>query len=916
MCEARQVPVLERPRHAGCRSGLRSALLLLSLAASLTVPFANRGTIRDLRFEFSPSPPPYVSETALAGVSNLSPGAVYDPAAGENAIRNLYALRVFKQVEIYTETRPDGLSVTLRLYPHPLVGEIRWDGVTFFKTRSLARAVGVVPGMVLTHEARSSFLSRLRQEYAKKGFPDVRARCEWVESPRGGALTFSVSEGKRRVVRRAEAERVGGDLLPDIALFLDRLKLKPFDQAKVDRLARVVESEYHRRGWPAATVETINMPGEADDSTTPVFLVESGPKTEVSVTGCTLSQKTLRQKLALYRLADVSEFAEEQSREDIRALLESLGLMVDGVTSTRRVREDRTLEIRFAAVTLGKRPRTKLSLAGNKAFSKREILSGTKLQEGGALAGIDAGVAAEKILQFYRDRGYKDARCDVVEVASPTARLLTATVADGPPSVLGRVSMAFPEGGVPPGLDGSLSAWGGRAFTVEAAAGLRANVTNSFGSIGRQVERIHLDESAGETGRVDVSIRVEAAPPLRLDRVVTVGKLRTRPEKLRRMVSVQEGSFLDQASVYRMESGLYSSGVFEHVETFTPPVAGRPGHRNLVVNLRESPRYTLGYGVGYQEFEGVRGMLDISDSNFLGRGQVMGILFRGSRKKALAQWSFHDDTLLFDRLPLDLSAYIEYQDRVSFASRKMSFAAQTSRPVFRNSTMFFQLGFENIRNTDINDQPGPVPTRDELPITLPFMSSTLVHDTRDSPTDPEKGALTTASATLAPRLFGAKTGFLKVFMQEQFYRTVADGVVFAGSIRLGSIFTLAGSDPTPISERFFAGGSSTLRGYSVDKAGPLDPDTHAPVGGDALVIANAEIRFPVRSNLTGALFYDTGNVFAEISAVRWPDFTHTVGAGLRFKTPIGPVRLDVGYSLKPVPYDRRYQVFVTIGNPF
>jgi outer membrane protein assembly factor BamA len=172
---------------------------------------------------------------------------------------------------------------------------------------------------------------------------------------------------------------------------------------------------------------------------------------------------------------------------------------------------------------------------------------------------------------------------------------------------------------------------------------------------------------------------------------------------------------------------------------------------------------------------------------------------------------------------------------------------------------------------------------------------------------------------------------------------VVPKVVLATSLRVGAILPFANNlpasvdNPVPISERFFSGGATTLRGLSQDLAGPLlrDPTTGeiilvdeqgrpdpqgrpVPLGGNALVIANAELRFPLIWFFSGAAFYDTGNVFRSFTDLSQAGFSNAIGVGLRANTPVGPVRFDVGYN--PNPPDqigfKHWNFHFTLGHPF
>jgi outer membrane protein assembly factor BamA len=215
-------------------------------------------------------------------------------------------------------------------------------------------------------------------------------------------------------------------------------------------------------------------------------------------------------------------------------------------------------------------------------------------------------------------------------------------------------------------------------------------------------------------------------------------------------------------------------------------------------------------------------------------------------------------------------------------------------------------------------------------VRLSYVSSTLIEDTRDKPLDAHHGVYSTVDFRIAPSAFGSSADFTRLFSQYAFYKPV-HGMVFANSIRLGLAAPYAGSD-VPTSERFFAGGGTTLRGFPIDEAGPVRnipfcqagqtsncPVIPIPVGGNQLFIFNSELRYPIpiMSNLGGVVFYDGGNVYRRIN---FPEFinnyTNTVGIGLRYETPIGPIRFDIGHNLNPVRGIGATQFFITLGQAF
>ncbi|HTS09400.1 MAG TPA: BamA/TamA family outer membrane protein, partial [Candidatus Eisenbacteria bacterium] len=216
-------------------------------------------------------------------------------------------------------------------------------------------------------------------------------------------------------------------------------------------------------------------------------------------------------------------------------------------------------------------------------------------------------------------------------------------------------------------------------------------------------------------------------------------------------------------------------------------------------------------------------------------------------------------------------------------------------------------------------------------VRLSTFSGTLIHDTRDKPLDAHHGMYGTIDLGITPTALGSSADFARLFGQYAFYKPV-HSVVLANSIRVGLAAPFANSF-VPTSQLFFTGGGTSLRGFPIDAAGPqrLVPfcdvlqgesgcvNITVPVGGKQLFILNSEVRFPlgITKALGGVLFYDGGNVYSAINLHQFVnDYTNTVGLGLRYATPIGPVRFDVGRNLSPVPGLNPWQYFITIGQAF
>ena len=256
---------------------------------------------------------------------------------------------------------------------------------------------------------------------------------------------------------------------------------------------------------------------------------------------------------------------------------------------------------------------------------------------------------------------------------------------------------------------------------------------------------------------------------------------------------------------------------------------------------------------------------------------------------------------------------------------------QLERLINRKNNTRFQIRYDFNKTVLSNLLVPALVLPQDRNIHLSTVSGTLLRDTRDKPLDAHHGNFSLLTLGITPTSLGSSASFARLLSQYAFYKPL-HSVVFANSVRLGLVKSFNGSF-VPTSELFFSGGGTTLRGFPIDQAGPqqLVPfcnvltgqtgcvNVTVPVGGRALFILNSELRFPlgIMKALGGVVFYDGGNVYSAINPNNLVNnYSNTIGIGLRYTTPIGPIRIDVGRNLNPVPGINPTQYYITLGQAF
>jgi outer membrane protein assembly factor BamA len=290
----------------------------------------------------------------------------------------------------------------------------------------------------------------------------------------------------------------------------------------------------------------------------------------------------------------------------------------------------------------------------------------------------------------------------------------------------------------------------------------------------------------------------------------------------------------------------------------------------------------------------------------------------------------------------------------------LEFATQLEEKVGKAITLLYGFSYRRVLATDF--PPNFDKTTIDLnsqPVRVGMPSIAVLRDRRDDPIDATKGNYILGNFGVASGIFGSEANFGRVFLQNSTYYTIKKRFVFARSTRFGFETPYNNTIDIPLPERFFEGGGNSHRGFSINQAGPRDPASGTPLGGNADFINNIELRLPpvmlplVQQNLSFVVFHDMGNVFASTSDLfhnlaQWHqrngaackrdltvdcDFNfiaHAVGTGVRYKTPIGPIRVDLGYNLNPAVFQirqpltgtpksdtlRHFNIFFSIGQTF
>lgn len=451
--------------------------------------------------------------------------------------------------------------------------------------------------------------------------------------------------------------------------------------------------------------------------------------------------------------------------------------------------------------------------------------------------------------------------------------------------------------------------------------------------------------------------------------VTVTGQTITREASIRRFFHFQPGEVLTPRMLRDTVRDLYETAAFREVNIRTEPIpAADEVARQVNVRVTEAQPLQLFYGLGYSTDTGPRGTVQLTHTNLFGRVFSGSLRLLASRVDQLAQVSLTDLRPGGAKWPTTVSAFYNRDADVrpfvrrrlvdgeeqpstpgqSFGINRFTAFIQTQRKLSDLTAIRFRYSFENSKLFNLENIPDIEVTRNERAIRLGALSAGYTRETRDNALWPTRGHLFSADYSFAARALGGNESYNKLFAGYQRYDTPpwlgGTTVALSGRVGLAKLFAVTDRDGDgvisepervlPINERFFAGGATTLRGFRFEEAGPqavLEPrnpnelPTLVPVGGNALMIFNLELHYPLTRRWYVVPFYDWGNVFRRVGDINFAGMTNSVGLGLRFNTPIGPIGVDYGFLIDPPFYvtasggvirQRRGAFHVRIGQPF
>lgn len=434
-----------------------------------------------------------------------------------------------------------------------------------------------------------------------------------------------------------------------------------------------------------------------------------------------------------------------------------------------------------------------------------------------------------------------------------------------------------------------------------------------------------------ETLEINVTFEIEQGVQVRVDRIRISGNTKTRDKVIRRELKLVEGDLYSASKMKESRRRVNNLGFFEEVN-ITTARGNAPDRMDLDVEVAERATGTFSLGFGYSSVDGLVGQGSISQENFLGRALKLNLAGSFGGSSTTYQVGLLDPYFLDKNLSLGFDLYNTEREWTDFTKKTQGGDVKLGLPVGTDTRAFFIYRYEEKEILDVDPQASNIIREQAGTSTLSSIFASLTRDTTDYRLDPSRGSVTEGSVELAG--LGGTEKFAKYILDYRHFVPFKWSTVFSLHGQVGYVHEIGGED-IPIDERFFLGGINSLRGFNSREVGPKeprledvpDPDNNQMVqvpsgdfdylGGTKSAYFNAELIFPLLKDagMKGVLFFDTGNAWGEEEQY-FEEMRYSAGAGIRWFSPMGPLRLEWGYNLDPVDSEPQSRFEFSIGRFF
>lgn len=894
------------------------------------------------------------SKSRISRLSAIKQDAPLTNDRISKTLQKLYLDGRIKDVKIWAERIEGGLKVKIEIIPIETVRELIFWGNFKFNANELRDIVDVARGDEFSPELLDVIETRIKEAYEQYGFfeVEIKTKVEDVAQKNEVDVQIFITEGPR--YKMGELHIRGKSKISDekITKKLNWSKGGKFNQTKLESKLKKLASYYRNQGYVEATISKPRFVINRDAKQIHAHIrIDSGKKVEIEFSkGFTPWQRrqSLPKELGLKKARRINRWVAQDMKVQIETYFQSKGFY--DVAVEQYYNEDENQKFASFAMILGEKYKiSEVKFDGNRFIAAKELLK--VLDPPKKFERTDFKTILTRIVRLYNERGFFFATADVQSVRADVEKrelAITIGIVEGARIILDKLTIEGSDKYEPDKLKSLVAIEEGAPLNPFLLDELVQKIAARYLEEGYLRVEVNW-EIQGECDKAEgdcvlpVIIKVSEGSRYRYGDIYIRGLRLTKREVVEReLFELRKGEPFRQDQILSVEQALLLTPYFKgvHVERIT--LDEDEPEIDLAFEMKERDCGYATVGLGYDSYEKFKGALELGHKNLGGYGRMLSFYTEAGIADPNLNLTEHAIKVHFvwpwvTQLPMD--GVVDLFDTIN---REQSFTIRATGTSLSLKTNVEKL-LRRLRAT--REQKGVISLfrfysvaltyqieedfvydveegaeQDKGRLRLASISPAIVRDARDDPFNPMHGAFSSISTEFSNKVLASDSNYIKLIVQHSMYQRLGDfikpfgDIVIAANVRVGFAWPLWPDEALPIQKRYFLGGRTTVRGFGESEIAPqLEGD---PIGGNFLYLTNLELRIPLAWGLGTVLFWDSGAVTEDVEAFDYGEVRDTIGTGLSYLTPVGPLSAIVGFKIDKRHYESAGEFYITIGHTF
>ncbi len=879
-------------------------------------------------------------DSQIASLMVVKPGDIFLSESIRQGISYLYLTGRFRDIRVDAFPDKAGVKLVYTLVPITAVEQIVIRGNHALSTSRISDNLRGVEGRELREDRFPDYRTAILTLYQSEGYygASIGFKVEQLKQPHRVALYVYIEEPGRTVI---EDVNFSGNTAFTKKDLIRAMKSQPGKPLRTDVLfdqdLAAIAEKYSEAGYPAAKPGPVNI-SFRDNKAYILIEGKEGPKVSVAFSGNhEFSDNQLKKQILIWPEHDISDAIVDSSVDKIKNIYKDDGYDNVKVTVKKAEAQGR-LELVFD-IQEGKRVIVKeIILRGNSYFPLKKIKRELSLGESGWFSSspfrqdlLDKDV--EYLRERYLEAGFLavDIKKKVDFADSGVKAVIQIDINEGPQTLAGSISFEGNHVFTENELLEKTSLKSGAPYSERLADEDRYHILSAYSDKGYLYVRVEAEKRRAG-GVVDITYTITEDQPVRIGKIILRGNERTKESVIMREILLKPGDSYDYEKILKSQQRIYRFGYF-NLARFEPVHPGEKEYvKDMLLTAEERPAGAFEFGVGYGDLDRARAFAEISHRNMWGLAHYAGVRYEKSDilDRAIMNyqhpWFFGYDLQGKFALTWSDLKHINSDTREIYYQTRQTSASYGVEKKMDQVKASLTYAYENVENYNV-EQGAVLSPEDAGHVRISSLSPSAIWDLRDDIFNPRKGALYGVVLKQALHQLESQADFTKVSVQASWYIPLTSKVITAFSARGGIAWPHYQTTEIPLHERFYLGGNTTVRGYTQDRVGPtkLSDGTITPTGGSSMWQLNAEVRLMPTESFGFVLFSDAGRVWidqrnqllpADLPPDVRPPARASYGAGIRYGTPVGPLRIDYGQKIHRRPGESPGELHFNIGHTF